>query len=92
MSLHRLAPMASVRSFAIALASMMMLIGSLHPTLSRASEELGAFLGAMDTEHPGWFKERFLDFEEDIDEAAADGRRLLLYFWHSGCPLCHALI
>ena len=71
---------------------MMMLIGSLHPTLSRASEELGAFLGAMDTEHQGWFKESFLDFEEDIDEAAAEGRRLVLYFWQTGCPYCNALI
>jgi thioredoxin-related protein len=92
MSLHRQVPMASVKSFATALASMMMLIGSLHPTLSRASEELGAFLGAMDTEHPGWFKESFLDFEEDIDEAAAEGRRLVLYFWQTGCPYCNALI
>ena len=92
MSLPCQGPISPAKSFAIALASMMMLIGSFHPTLSRASEELGTFLGAMDTEHPGWFKESFLDFEEDIDEAAAEGRRLVLYFWQTGCPYCNALV
>ena len=59
---------------------------------SAQSGSVGAFLGAVDTEHPGWFKESFLDFEEDIDEAAAEGRRLVLYFWQAGCPYCNALI
>ena len=75
-----------MKSFVIALGSAMVLIGLLNPTPANANEELGAFLGAMDTEHPGWFKESFLDFEEDIEEAAAEGRRLVLYFWQTGCP------
>ena len=81
-----------MKSFVIALGSAMVLISLLNPTPANASEELGEFLGAMDTEHPGWFKESFLDFEEDIDEAAAEGRRLVLYFWQTGCPYCNALI
>ena len=92
MRLSRQGPIGRVKSFVIALGSAMVLIGLLNPTPANASEELGAFLGAMDTEHPGWFKESFLDFEEDIDEAAAEGRRLVLYFWQAGCPYCNALI
>ncbi|NDA15481.1 MAG: DUF255 domain-containing protein, partial [Gammaproteobacteria bacterium] len=57
-----------------------------------ASEATGAFLGAKDTEHPDWFKESFLDFEDDIDEAAAEDKRLVLYFYQAGCPYCNALI
>ncbi|MEC9328975.1 MAG: thioredoxin fold domain-containing protein [Pseudomonadota bacterium] len=52
----------------------------------------GAFKGAVDTSHPTWFKESFLDFEEDIAHAAANGRRLVLYFFQNGCPYCNALV
>lgn len=51
----------------------------------------GRFLGAQDATHPQWFKESFLDFAEDIDEAAAEGKRLALYFWQNGCPYCSRL-
>ena len=43
-------------------------------------------------EHPSWFKESFLDFREDIAEAAAAGRRLIVYFGQDGCPYCNALM
>lgn len=52
----------------------------------------GTFKGAKNTETPSWFKESFLDFEEDIDEATAAGKRLMLYFHQEGCPYCNALI
>lgn len=52
----------------------------------------GEFFGAIETTHPDWFKESFLDFEEDIDEAAAAGRRLVLYFHQDGCPYCNVLV
>ena len=54
--------------------------------------EMGAYRGAKDAAHPSWFKESFLDLEEDIAEAAAEGRRLVLYFWQPGCPYCAELI
>lgn len=53
---------------------------------------MGEFLGAKITTHPAWFKESFLEFEEDIDEAAAEGRRLMLYFHQDGCPYCNKLV
>jgi thioredoxin-related protein len=41
---------------------------------------------------PAWFKESFLDIREDIGEAAAAGRRVLLYFYQDGCPYCAKLL
>jgi len=41
---------------------------------------------------PSWFRETFLDFREDIREAAKEGRRLLVYFGQDGCPYCRELM
>jgi thioredoxin-related protein len=41
---------------------------------------------------PPWFASTFLDFREDIDDAARDGRRLLAYFGQDGCPYCKQLM
>jgi thioredoxin-related protein len=43
-------------------------------------------------EPPDWFKTSFLDIREDIDEATAAGRRLVLYFYQDGCPYCKKLL
>jgi thioredoxin-related protein len=43
-------------------------------------------------EHPDWFKASFLDIREDIDEATADDKRLILYFYQDGCPYCAKLL
>ena len=41
---------------------------------------------------PPWFAETFLDFGEDIRDAARDGRRLMVYFGQDGCPYCKEFI
>jgi len=41
---------------------------------------------------PYWFKETFLDFREDIREAAAEGKRIMVYFGQDGCPYCRELM
>jgi thioredoxin-related protein len=41
---------------------------------------------------PPWFKETFLDVREDVRDAAAEGKRLLLYFGQDGCPYCRELM
>jgi len=41
---------------------------------------------------PPWFTESFLDFREDVRDAARDGRRLMIYFGQDGCPYCTALM
>ena len=41
---------------------------------------------------PGWFAETFLDFREDIADAAKEGRRLMVYLGQDGCPYCRQLM
>ncbi len=41
---------------------------------------------------PPWFKETFLDLREDVREATAEGKRLLVYFGQDGCPYCRELM
>ena len=41
---------------------------------------------------PPWFATTFLDFREDIADAAKDGRRLVVYFGQDGCPYCKKLM
>ena len=43
-------------------------------------------------EIPRWFTETFLDFREDIAEATAQDKRLLVYFGQDGCPYCKRLM
>ncbi len=55
-------------------------------------KQLGTFSGAKPTEYPDWFKESFLEFDDDIAEAAGSGKRVLLLFHQDGCPYCNLLI
>ena len=57
-----------------------------------SDKPMGNYYGARASEKPGWFKESFLEFEEDVAEAAAAGRRVMLYFHQDGCPYCARLV
>ena len=41
---------------------------------------------------PEWFANSFLDIREDVAEAQAHGKRVLLYFYQDGCPYCKKLL
>jgi thioredoxin-related protein len=43
-------------------------------------------------EKPTWFKNSFLDIREDVEEAAAENKRVMLYFYQDGCPYCAKLL
>lgn len=43
-------------------------------------------------EKPDWFKQSFLDIREDLADATAGDRRLILYFYQDGCPYCVKLL
>ena len=47
---------------------------------------------AQPAEVPGWFCETFLEFPQDVREAAREGKRLMLYFWQEGCPYCKRFV
>lgn len=46
---------------------------------------------AQQNEVPAWFADSFLEFPQDVKEAARDGKRLMLYFWQDGCPYCREM-
>ncbi|MEZ5541926.1 MAG: thioredoxin fold domain-containing protein [Pseudomonadota bacterium] len=43
-------------------------------------------------EKPAWFANSFLDIRDDVAEAQAAGKRVLLYFYQDGCPYCKKLL
>lgn len=43
-------------------------------------------------EKPNWFKNSFLDINEDIKEAKESDKRLILFFYQDGCPYCKKLL
>lgn len=57
-----------------------------------AEVKRGAYRGAMVTEYPAWFKDSFLNFRDDIAEAKAADKRVMLLFTQDNCPYCNALV
>jgi thioredoxin-related protein len=47
---------------------------------------------AFAQEPPAWFTESLLDLRDDVAEAAAQGKRVMLYFGQDGCPYCKRLM
>ncbi|MBK1722172.1 thioredoxin family protein [Thiocystis violacea] len=52
----------------------------------------GKVTGAKQSTHPDWFKESFLDIAEDVDEAAAADKHVILVLEMNGCPYCYKMI
>ena len=52
----------------------------------------GAYHGALATEYPTWFKDSFLNLRDDIAEAKAQHKRVMLLFTQDNCPYCNALV
>ena len=59
---------------------------------AEAKPAQGAFYGGIATDYPSWFKNSFLDLREDVAEATAANRRVVLLFTQNNCPYCHLLI
>jgi thioredoxin-related protein len=47
---------------------------------------------SAEIEIPAWFKISFLDLRDDIREAAAAKKRIMIYFGQNGCPYCKRLM
>jgi thioredoxin-related protein len=43
-------------------------------------------------EIPAWFTQTFLDFRDDVRDAASEGKRVMIYFHQNGCPYCAKLV
>ena len=91
-------PAAEIRSALMAVTPIVqsrrivLLVFSLLTGAGAAAIEKGRFLGAEASEPPDWFRQSFLDLGEDVREAAANGRRVMLYFHQANCPYCSLLV
>jgi thioredoxin-related protein len=75
--------------------SLSLLLLFVMPQLKAAGseEELGhGLVNPGFHDKPAWFKHSFLDLQEDLQEAVAEGKRLILYFHQDGCPYCAKLL
>ncbi|HET7400703.1 MAG TPA: thioredoxin fold domain-containing protein, partial [Usitatibacter sp.] len=66
-----------------ALAALVFGLCLLVPGLARAADPI---------EIPPWFTETFLDFRDDVRDAAQERKRVIVYFGQDGCPYCKALM
>ena len=69
------------------------LFANLQQSFSKSEGELAA--GMVNPGHedkPTWFKVSFLDLFDDINEAADNNKRLMVYFYQDGCPYCEMLL
>lgn len=64
---------------------------ALLPAAWAADPPAGAVTGTKPMSHPAWFKESFLDINEDVSEAASAGRHVMLFLDMNGCPYCYKM-
>ncbi|MBT3017329.1 MAG: thioredoxin fold domain-containing protein [Candidatus Thiodiazotropha sp. (ex Clathrolucina costata)] len=65
------------------------------PQSQAAGSEEGLGQGLVNPgfhDKPAWFKNSFLDLQEDLQEAAEEDKRVILYFHQDGCPYCAKLL
>ncbi|MBT3014032.1 MAG: thioredoxin fold domain-containing protein [Candidatus Thiodiazotropha sp. (ex Lucina aurantia)] len=65
------------------------------PQLQAAGDQEGLGQGLVNPgfhDKPAWFKNSFLDLQEDLQEAAEEDKRVILYFHQDGCPYCAKLL
>ena len=73
----------------------LLLLLMLFPPLSVAEDGQELASGLINPgfhEKPVWFKQSFLDLQEDVRDAAAEGKRVMLFFYQDGCPYCAKLL
>lgn len=65
----------------------------LNPLAAHAAPAPAAPIASPNAfEMPPWFKNSFLDFREDVREAAQAKKRVMIYFGQDGCPYCKQLL
>jgi thioredoxin-related protein len=52
----------------------------------------GRLTGGAPHAVPGWFKESFLEIQEDVDEATAANKHVILFFQLNDCPYCDRML
>lgn len=61
------------------------------PGLALGASEEGVTVGADGLFKQDWFLDTFLEFGDDLAEASAEGKGLIVLFEQKGCPYCREL-
>lgn len=52
----------------------------------------GEVTGIKMVSFPDWFKESFLEINEDVEEANAENKHVILFMELNGCPYCYKMV
>lgn len=61
-------------------------------SLNAVAAERGEIIGGVSHVAPAWFKESFLEIQDDVDEATEAGKHVILFFQLNGCPYCDRML
>lgn len=61
-------------------------------TSNAATEKRGEITGGVTHVAPSWFKESFLEIQDDVDEATEADKHVILFFQLNGCPYCDRML
>jgi thioredoxin-related protein len=67
-------------------------LGLAAPSQATEDQPRGKLVGGVMHPAPHWFKESFLEIADDVDEASAAGRHVMLFFELNGCPYCDRML
>lgn len=65
---------------------------ALFSNVATAAEAKGEIKGGVTHIAPSWFKESFLEIQDDADEANDADKHLILFFQLNGCPYCDRML
>jgi thioredoxin-related protein len=82
--------MSFLRSFLVLL--LCTYLSSMVTANAAETSKRGQIVGGELHPLPDWFKESFLEIADDVDEASADGKHVMLFFDLTGCPYCHRML
>ena len=52
----------------------------------------GKVIGTSNHTIPSWFKDSFLDINEDIEEASSKNKHFMIFLDFEGCPYCSKML
>ncbi len=62
------------------------------PNAAAETKTRGEISGGVTHVAPNWFKESFLEIQDDVDEATETNKHLILFFQLNGCPYCDRML
>ena len=76
----------------VSLRKIMLYFFILFGLITNINADEGKLTGGSMHEIPSWFKESFLDINEDIEEAKANNKHFMVFMDLEGCPYCTKML